>query len=97
MPRLGAEDAHASAFAAARKDRAIRTARERADIVHRWHAMCVAAALKEVYRAKDADAAALDGFAEDRWRTKYPAIALSWRRHWPTVISFAPFPPTCGG
>lgn len=97
MPRLGAEETYASAFAAARKDRAIRTVRERADIVHRWHAMCVVAALKEVYRAKDADAAALDGFAEGPWRTKYPAIALSWRRHWPTVISFAPFPPTCGG
>ena len=54
----------------------------------------VAAALKEVYRAKDADAgaAALDAFAEGPWGTKYPAIAMSWRRNWPAVIPFFAFP-----
>jgi putative transposase len=54
----------------------------------------VAAALKEIYRAKDADAgaAALDPFAEGSWGLKYPAIAMSWRRHWPAVIPFFAFP-----
>ena len=54
----------------------------------------VAAALKEIYRAKDADAgaAALDVFAEGSWGLKYPAIAMSWRRHWPAVIPFFAFP-----
>jgi transposase-like protein len=37
----------------------------------------VAAALKKVYKAKDAEAgkAALDAFAEGPWGMKYPAIA----------------------
>lgn len=39
----------------------------------------VAAALKEVYRAKDTDAgagaAALDAFAASEWGVKYPAVA----------------------
>ena len=54
----------------------------------------VAAALKEIYRAKDADAgaAALDAFAAGEWGRKYPAIAMSWRRHWPAVIPFFAFP-----
>ena len=54
----------------------------------------VAAALKEVYKAKDADAgaAALDAFATGEWGLRYPAIAMSWRRHWPAVIPFFAFP-----
>jgi putative transposase len=54
----------------------------------------VAAALKEVYRATDADAgrAALDAFAEGPWGRKYPAIAQSWRRNWAAVIPFFAFP-----
>jgi putative transposase len=54
----------------------------------------VAAALKEVYRAKDADAGAevLEGFAASAWGLKYPAIAMSWRRHWAAVIPFFAFP-----
>ena len=54
----------------------------------------VAAALREIYRAKDADAgaAALDAFAAGSWGLKYPAIALSWRRHWPAVVPFFAFP-----
>jgi putative transposase len=53
----------------------------------------VAAALKELYRAKDADAgaAALDAFAQGSWGTKYPAIAMSWRRNWSAVIPFFAF------
>jgi putative transposase len=54
----------------------------------------VVAALKEIYRATDADAArqALNAFADGIWGTKYPAIAMSWRRHWPAVIPFFAFP-----
>ena len=54
----------------------------------------VAAALKEIYKAKDADtgAEALQAFAVGEWGLKYPAIAISWRRHWPAVIPFFAFP-----
>ena len=54
----------------------------------------VAAALRDIYKAKDADAgaAALDAFATGEWGLKYPAIAMSWRRHWPAVIPFFAFP-----
>jgi len=54
----------------------------------------LAAALKNIYKAKDADAgkAALDGFAESPWGRKYPAIAQSWRRNWPEVVPFIALP-----
>ena len=54
----------------------------------------VAAALKEIYRARDAEAgrAALDDFADCPWGRKYPAITASWRRHWTEVIPFYAFP-----
>jgi putative transposase len=54
----------------------------------------VAAALKEVYRAADADAGqrALEAFAAGPWGTKYPAIAQAWRRNWAAVIPFFAFP-----
>jgi putative transposase len=54
----------------------------------------VAAGLKGIYRAADADAAgqALEAFAAGDWGRKYPAIAMSWRRHWPAVIPFFAFP-----
>jgi putative transposase len=50
----------------------------------------VAAALKQIYRAKDAAAGEeeLNAFAEGPWGRKYPAIAQSWRRHWSEVIPF---------
>ena len=54
----------------------------------------VAAALKPVYRASSAEAAAsaLDAFDQDVWGRKYPAIAQSWRRNWEAVIPFFTFP-----
>jgi putative transposase len=54
----------------------------------------VAAALKEVYRARTAELgqAALDAFDEGQWGRKYPVIAQSWRRHWTEVIPFYAFP-----
>lgn len=54
----------------------------------------VAAMLKTVYRATDADAAAaaLDAFDAGPWGQKYPSIAQSWRRNWVHVIPFFAFP-----
>ena len=48
----------------------------------------VATALKDIYRAVDADAgeAALTTFEEGSWGQKYPAIGQSWRRAWSEVI-----------
>src|SRR5690349_4679576 len=54
----------------------------------------VAPALKEIYRARNADAgqAALDAFDEGPWGRNYPVIAQTWRRHWTEVIPFYAFP-----
>jgi putative transposase len=54
----------------------------------------VAAALKTIYKAKDADAGkvALEDFAEGPWGKKYPAIVQSWQRNWSEVIPFFAFP-----
>jgi putative transposase len=54
----------------------------------------VAAALKDIYRAKDAETARqkLDAFDAGPWGRKYPAIAQSWRRNWSEVIPFFAFP-----
>jgi putative transposase len=54
----------------------------------------VAAALKDIYRAVDADAgdAALGAFEESPWGQKYPAIGQSWRRAWTEVVPFYAFP-----
>lgn len=53
----------------------------------------VADALKDIYRAVDADAgeAALTAFEAGEWGRKYPAIGQSWRRAWPEVIPFYAF------
>lgn len=54
----------------------------------------IAAALKTVYRAVDAEAAerALTDFEDSPWGQKYPAIAAAWRRSWSEVIPFFAFP-----
>jgi putative transposase len=54
----------------------------------------VAAALKEVYRARTAEAGrvALDAFDEGPWGRRYPVIAQTWRRHRAEVIPFYAFP-----
>jgi putative transposase len=64
------------------------------DLVSYKDRKAVAAALREIYKAKDADtgAEALQAFAVGEWGLKYPAIAISWRRHWPAVIPFFAFP-----
>ncbi|MBK8959207.1 MAG: IS256 family transposase [Proteobacteria bacterium] len=55
----------------------------------------VAAALRPVYTATSAEAAAeeLEAFSAGPWGTKYPTIARSWRRAWEHVIPFFAFPP----
>src|SRR5271165_530495 len=54
----------------------------------------IAAELKKIYRAKDADAGkeALEAFDAGPWGRKYPSIAQSWRRNWEQVIPFFAFP-----
>ena len=53
----------------------------------------VAAALKPVYRAVNADAAAhaLRAF-DEKWGEKYPMIAESWRTRWEHIIPFLSLP-----
>jgi putative transposase len=54
----------------------------------------VAMALKAVYRAVDAEAAAtaLSEFEDGPWGRKYPAITAAWRRNWAEVIPFFAYP-----
>ena len=54
----------------------------------------LATALKDIYRAVDADAAerALDGVRGRPLGPHYPAIGQSWRRAWGEVIPFFAFP-----
>ena len=53
----------------------------------------IAAALKPIYRADSAEAAAeaLEAFDAGAWGRKYPNIATSWRRNWTAVIPFFAF------
>jgi putative transposase len=55
----------------------------------------VSAALKDVYRAADAEAAALalGEFEDSPWGRKYPAISAAWRRNWAHVIPLFAYPP----
>jgi putative transposase len=52
------------------------------------------AALKAIYKARDAEAGkqALDDFDHGPWGKRYPAIAQSWRRNWSHVVPFFAFP-----
>lgn len=54
----------------------------------------VTADLKQIYQsATEAEAAlALEQFAE-RWDTKYPQVAKSWRSHWANLITLFEYPP----
>ena len=55
----------------------------------------LAKALKPIYAAASADAAAaeLDAFEDGPWGEKYPAVTASWRRRWQEVIPFFAFSP----
>ena len=54
----------------------------------------LAADLRPIYTATDADAAsdALDAF-EQKWGTKYPMIGASWREKWEYITPFLSLPP----
>jgi transposase-like protein len=51
----------------------------------------VAAALKPIYRAANAEIAReqLEGFAAGHWGKRYPAIAPAWRRQWEQCVATA--------
>jgi transposase-like protein len=55
----------------------------------------LAAALKPVYTAPSAEAAAgaLGEFEQGEWGQKYPTVTAAWRRAWDRVIPFFAFPP----
>ena len=53
----------------------------------------VAAGLKAIYKAQNAEAAEerLSEF-EQKWDAKYPTISQSWRRNWEQIIPFLAYP-----
>jgi putative transposase len=55
----------------------------------------LAGAIKPIYTAASADAAAaeLDAFEAGPWGKKFPTVVASWRRAWAHVIPFLAFPP----
>jgi len=55
----------------------------------------LAAAIKPIYAAPSAEAAAveLDAFEQGDWGRRFPTVAASWRRAWSNVIPFFAFPP----
>jgi transposase-like protein len=55
----------------------------------------LAAALRPIYTAASAEAAAmaLDEFASGPWGRRFPTVVASWRRAWTHVIPFFAFPP----
>ena len=55
----------------------------------------LAAALKPIYTAPSAEAAAqaLDEFEASPWGQRFPTVVGSWRRAWDRVIPFFAFPP----
>jgi transposase-like protein len=55
----------------------------------------LAAALKPVYQAANADAAAaaLGAFAESDWGKKFPTVTAMWQRQWEQVIPFFAYAP----
>lgn len=55
----------------------------------------LAAALRPVYTAPSAEAAAeaLDAFERSPWGQKYPTVVGAWKRAWDRVIPFFAFPP----
>jgi transposase-like protein len=55
----------------------------------------LAAALKPIYTAVSADAAAaeLDAFEQGPWGKKFPTVVAAWRRAWDRVIPFFAFSP----
>jgi len=55
----------------------------------------LAAAIRPIYAALNADEAALalDEFEQGPWGRKFPTVVAAWRRAWDRVIPFFAFPP----
>ena len=53
----------------------------------------LAKALRGIYTAASASAAALDAFGESSWGHRFPTIVKMWRQAWEQVIPFFAFPP----
>jgi len=55
----------------------------------------LAAALRPIYTAASAEAAAqaLDTFADGPWGQRFPMVVKTWRTAWPQVVPFFAFPP----
>jgi putative transposase len=55
----------------------------------------LASALKPVYQAASADAAAvaLEAFAQSEWGLKFTTVVAMWQRQWEQVIPFFAYPP----
>jgi transposase-like protein len=55
----------------------------------------LAAALKPIYQAATAEAAAaaLDAFERGDWGARFPTVVAMWRRQWEQVIPFFAYPP----
>lgn len=55
----------------------------------------LAAALRPIYTAPSAEAAAaeLEAFEQGPWGRKFPTVVAAWRRAWDRVIPFFAFPP----
>jgi transposase-like protein len=65
------------------------------DFVNWKERKLLAAALRPIYTAASADAAAaaLDDLASGPWGRRFPTVVASWRRAWTHVIPFFAFPP----
>lgn len=55
----------------------------------------LAAALKSIYQAANAEAAAgaLEAFAQGQWGQKFPTVGAMWQHQWEQVIPFFAYPP----
>ena len=55
----------------------------------------LAAALKPIYQAATAEAAAtaVEAFAQGEWGRKFPTVVMMWQRQWEQVIPFFSYPP----
>ena len=69
--------------------------RQSLDFVNWKERKLLAAALRPIYTATSADAAAaaLEAFASGPWGRRFPTVVASWRRAWTHVIPFFAFPP----
>ncbi len=65
------------------------------DLVGWKERKAVAEALRTIYTAVSAEAAAaaLDAFAAGPWGRRFPTVVRAWRAAWPQVIPFFAFPP----